>query len=260
MEHALDHASAGGGHIADFPVNLAVWLLARLRGYRDVWARHCSHLRSAPTARAVYKALVLTAKGIGALRGSTANQCREQHAQIGRQVGHHLGFGPLLRYLGILTTGSEGVVTVGQTQYVVNAFEECQEKIVSFIALCTKMYDHTGPVNTLQAWCRDSEHCAKALAPLQVNGFLNGGYHAMWLERALRTYRMAVARQCLDIKQNTLQKLSLISVDQKSLIAILSPAGPAQTCRAAFAALDYDDFPELFSMWACVLLCREVML
>ena len=242
-------------------MNLAVWLLARLRGYRDVWTRCCRHLESAPTAIAVYKALVATAKGIAALRGSIANHCREQYAQVGRRVGHHLGFGPLLRYLGILAKDGDGMaVTIGQTRYVVNAFGQCQANIASFIALCTSLYNHTGPVNTLQAWCSDSDHCSKSLIPLRVIGFVSGGYHATWLERAMRTYRMAAAGQRLGVKRNTLRKLSLISVDQKSLIASLSPSGPDQTCHAAFAALRYDDVPEFFSMWACVLLCREALL
>ena len=106
LAHATHIAtSAAHQHIGRCPVSLVLWLLARLIVYRDTWANHCVALGRNPSAAQVSQALRQAVLEITAtLRADPwcAETVRIQNAQIGRQVGHHLGLAPTLCYLGVL--------------------------------------------------------------------------------------------------------------------------------------------------------------
>ena len=59
------------------------------------------------------------------------------------------------------------------------------------------------------------------------------------------------------MKVESVSDLCSLSVDQKSYIQALC-RDPTEKCDTMFRSLQYDDLPELFSMWTCLLLCREV--
>ena len=61
----------------------------------------------------------------------------------------------------------------------------------------------------------------------------------------------------MNVKVKSISDLCSLSVDQKSYIQALC-ADPTEKCDTIFHSLQYDDLPELFSMWTCLLLCREV--
>ena len=122
--------------------------------------------------------------------------CQVESAQIGRQVGHHLGFGPLLRYIGIADTivsrdMARVTVKLGNTWYQVFPFnDKIADRLHQLLKFSDVIYHQCIAPSTAAEWAADASAAYHALVEVNAPGLCRGGYHHLWVERMWRLLKM----------------------------------------------------------------------
>ena len=123
--------------------------------------------------------------------------------QIGRQVGHHLGLAPLLRYCGIIakathTTSCKREATgqrnfaIGGQQYVLQPQSTTMlRKLDQLIAFSRAVDRATAPADIAE-WKSQARDIFRQVKAAGAPGFIAGGYHHLWLERLTRKMNMTM--------------------------------------------------------------------
>ena len=165
----------------------------------------------------------------------------------------------MLRYFGVIApkqAGSRGpFVRIGMTDYkLLKTFREAvRPGMTKFVDFCAALRYKDCPAS-LRDWAATVNE-TKPAAP----GFSPEGYHAAWVERCCKLLAVSSAKKDFfpaRTRGSTIAELCAVSVDMSEHIAHMFPQGES-SARTAMRALGYDGDPLLWSMWTCLLSCRE---
>ena len=186
-----------------------------------------------------------------------------------KQVGHHLNLVPFCREMGVLAKPSKNtkpadLLRFGRGTSVWRLGRRmtraCRANLVAWNRLST--FWGTGSERSIRsvadiALMRVSMTQGKVALARMPRSFTLEGYHTMWMERCFIIARLRATRVTLDTNHIKVSDFADMWPDQKGWFAKL--AGEGETVASMFHRLRYNDEPEYFSMWTCILFHKEVL-